>query len=54
MRLVRWPDDEDAPKPQVLDHRPVRHVFARCDGPAPAPADAEVEKEQPVPAGAPA
>jgi hypothetical protein len=30
MRLVRWPDDEDFPKPKVLAKAKLRDVFAAC------------------------
>ena len=30
IRLVRWPDDEDAPKPKVLAREKLRDVFAAC------------------------
>jgi hypothetical protein len=30
IRLVRWPDDEDAPRPQVLARAKLRDVFAAC------------------------
>ncbi|HSL47166.1 MAG TPA: metallophosphoesterase [Anaerolineales bacterium] len=30
IRLVRWPDDEDTPKPQVLARAPLKDVFAAC------------------------
>jgi hypothetical protein len=30
IRLVRWPDDEDLPKPKVLAMAKVRDVFAAC------------------------
>ena len=30
IRLVRWPDDEDAPKPKVLAKAKLKDVFAAC------------------------
>lgn len=30
IRLVRWPDDDDAPKPKVLAKAKLRDVFAAC------------------------
>ncbi|MDQ2691209.1 MAG: hypothetical protein M3Y68_04185 [Chloroflexota bacterium] len=30
IRLVRWPDDEDVPKPKVLVKEKIRDVFAAC------------------------
>jgi hypothetical protein len=30
IRLVRWPDDEDVPKPKVLASEPLKDVFAAC------------------------
>ena len=30
IRLVRWPDDEDAPKPKVLVRAKLKDVFAAC------------------------
>jgi hypothetical protein len=30
IRLVRWPDDEDAPRPKVLARAQLRDVFAAC------------------------
>lgn len=30
IRLVRWPDDEDTPKPKVLAREKLRDVFAAC------------------------
>lgn len=30
IRLVRWPDDEDVPKPKVLARAKLRDVFAAC------------------------
>ena len=30
IRLVRWPDDEDAPKPEVLAKAKLKDVFAAC------------------------
>jgi hypothetical protein len=30
IRLVRWPDDEDSPKPKVLARESLRDVFAAC------------------------
>jgi hypothetical protein len=30
IRLVRWPDDEDSPKPQVLAKAKLKDVFAAC------------------------
>ena len=30
IRLVRWPDDEDLPKPKVLAKAKLKDVFAAC------------------------
>lgn len=30
IRLVRWPDDQDRPRPQILERALVRDVFAAC------------------------
>jgi hypothetical protein len=30
IRLVRWPDDEDVPKPKILGRERLRDVFAAC------------------------
>jgi UDP-2,3-diacylglucosamine pyrophosphatase LpxH len=30
IRLVRWPDDEDVPKPKVLEKAKLKDVFAAC------------------------
>jgi hypothetical protein len=30
IRLIRWPDDEDAPKPKVLAREKLNDVFAAC------------------------
>ena len=30
VRLVRWPDDEDVPKPKILGREKLRDVFAAC------------------------
>jgi len=30
IRLVRWPDDEDRPRPQTLAEAPLDSVLARC------------------------
>lgn len=30
IRLVRWPDDEDIPRPKVLAHAKLKDVFAAC------------------------
>ena len=29
-RLVRWPDDSDAPKRQILEQEKIKDVFAAC------------------------
>lgn len=36
VRLVRWPDDEERPKPQVLARAHLEEMFAACAAPHPA------------------
>jgi hypothetical protein len=32
IRLVRWPDDEDFPKPRILAQAKLTDIFAACQG----------------------
>lgn len=50
LRLVRWPDDEDTPKPRELASTSLREVFAHCSAHrgAAGPATAEIPEAEPA------